>query len=195
MKRKHAGGLSQLHCFASHGWRKAQRFPWLVVAAPPYLPFRSPLPRPDRLKTGEKFLLYRWRLHLSSPPAKVYPFLATADGRARFWAKSATESGDVITFNFSNGLVAQGRILEQTPPHRFVVEYLGGTVVTFTLAADGRGGTDLTLTDSGVGAEWYAETLAGWVSVLLALKAAVDFGVDLRNHDAGRTWDQGYCDN
>jgi hypothetical protein len=32
-------------------------------------------------------------------------------------------------------------------------------------------------------------------SVLLALKAAVDFGVELRNHDLNRTWDQGYGDN
>jgi hypothetical protein len=36
---------------------------------------------------------------------------------------------------------------------------------------------------------------AGWVSVLLGLKAAADHGVDLRNHDAARTWSQGYCDN
>jgi hypothetical protein len=40
-----------------------------------------------------------------------------------------------------------------------------------------------------------AEVLPGWVSVLMALKAYVDHGVDLRNHDAARTWDQGYCDN
>ena len=57
------------------------------------------------------------------------------------------------------------------------------------------GGTELTLTDSGVpDAEWEA-TLAGWVSVLLALKAAADFGVDLRNHDARRTWEQNFVDN
>jgi uncharacterized protein YndB with AHSA1/START domain len=55
----------------------------------------------------------RWRLHLSSPPAKVYPFLAAADGRARFWAESARDSEGVITFHFPNGLTAQGRILEQ----------------------------------------------------------------------------------
>jgi hypothetical protein len=36
---------------------------------------------------------------------------------------------------------------------------------------------------------------AGWVSVLLALKAAVDFGVDLRNHDPERTWSTGFVDN
>jgi len=29
----------------------------------------------------------------------------------------------------------------------------------------------------------------------MALKAAHDFGVDLRNHDPELTWDQGYVDN
>jgi hypothetical protein len=43
--------------------------------------------------------------------------------------------------------------------------------------------------------EWHAEVNAGWVSVLMALKAAADFRVDLRNHDTRRTWSQGYCDN
>ena len=51
----------------------------------------------------------------------------------------------------------------------------------------GRGGTDLTLTETGVPSEWRKENLAGWVSVLLALKAAVDHGVDLRVHDTSRT--------
>jgi hypothetical protein len=40
-----------------------------------------------------------------------------------------------------------------------------------------------------------AETQAGWVSVLLALKGAVDYGVDLRNHDNSRTWRKGFVDN
>jgi hypothetical protein len=31
--------------------------------------------------------------------------------------------------------------------------------------------------------------------VLLALRSAADFGVDLRNHDLARTWDQGYAEN
>jgi hypothetical protein len=29
---------------------------------------------------------------------------------------------------------------------------------------------------------------------LLALKAAADFGIDLRNHDRQRTWREGYVD-
>jgi hypothetical protein len=125
----------------------------------------------------------------------VYAFIATSQGRARFWAESALESNGAIEFVFANGLTVRSRIVEQAPSERFVLEYLGGSIVTFSLAGDGRGGTDLTLTDSGVAEAWYSETLAGWVSVLLALKAAVDFGVDLRNHDPARSWEQGYCDN
>ena len=69
------------------------------------------------------------------------------------------------------------------------------SVTTFELADDGRGGTDLTLTDAGVSAEDRTEVIAGWISVLLALKAAVDFDIDLRNHDLNRTWDQGFVEN
>ncbi|HEX6386857.1 MAG TPA: SRPBCC domain-containing protein, partial [Anaerolineae bacterium] len=96
---------------------------------------------------------------------------------------------------FPDGQRWSGRILEQQPPRRFVVEYFGGSMTTFELADDGAGGTDLTLSDAGVPAADRAEVTAGWVSVLLALKAAVDFGVDLRNHDPRRTWDTGYADN
>lgn len=33
------------------------------------------------------------------------------------------------------------------------------------------------------------------MSVLLNMKAAVDFGIDLRSHDLSRTWLEGYVDN
>ena len=39
------------------------------------------------------------------------------------------------------------------------------------------------------------ELLPGWLNVLFPLKAAVDFGIDLRNHDPRRTWDQRYVDH
>ena len=29
----------------------------------------------------------------------------------------------------------------------------------------------------------------------MTLKASVDFGIDLRNHDLHRTWDDGYAEN
>lgn len=35
--------------------------------------------------------------------------------------------------------------------------------------------------------------IPGWVSLLMSMKAAVDFGVDLRNHDPERAWEQGFA--
>jgi uncharacterized protein YndB with AHSA1/START domain len=136
-----------------------------------------------------------WRLHLASPPEAVYSMLATDAGRARFWAEAAVAEAGVIAFSFPNGATWRGAILEDAPPHRFAVRYYGGSVATFDLSSDGAGGTDLRLTDAGVPVEDRMEVIAGWVSVLLALKAAIDFGVDLRNHDPHRTWDHGYADN
>ena len=42
--------------------------------------------------------------------------------------------------------------------------------------------------------EFRDELLAGWLNVLLPLKAACDFGIDLRNHDPARTWDRSFVD-
>jgi uncharacterized protein YndB with AHSA1/START domain len=137
----------------------------------------------------------RWRLHLAASPAEVYALLATDEGRARFWAESAVETDGSIDWRWPGGLSARTRVLEAVPPSRFSVEYFGGSRATFDLEEDGSGGTDLTLTDTGVRAEDWSETHAGWVSVLLALKAAADHGVDLRNHDPSRTWEDGYVDN
>jgi uncharacterized protein YndB with AHSA1/START domain len=136
----------------------------------------------------------RWRIHLTSPPEAVYEVLATDAGRARFWAESAVERDGEIEFEFANGMRWRGAVVEAEPKRRFAVEYFGGSRASFELEADGREGTDLTLVETGVPHEWEAENRAGWISVLLALKAAVDFGVDLRNHDTRRTWSQGYCD-
>lgn len=136
-----------------------------------------------------------WRLHLRSAPEQVWAMLTTDEGRARFWAESAVEANGVIHFRFPNGFQWDARILHAAPARSFAMEYIGGSVTRFALESDSAGGTELTLTDSGVpDAEWEA-TLAGWVSVLLALKAAADFGVDLRNHDARRTWEQNFVDN
>lgn len=121
--------------------------------------------------------------------------LATREGREAFWAESAPEVDGHILFRFPNGAQHRAQVLESLPCRRFSVRYFGGSVCTFELAPGPNGGTDLALTDEGVPEDWWAETHAGWVSVLLALKAAADHGVDLRNHDPKRTWDQGYADN
>ncbi|NOG47092.1 MAG: hypothetical protein HND50_17760 [Calditrichaeota bacterium] len=56
-------------------------------------------------------------------------------------------------------------------------------------------GTDLTLINENVLSKERCEVIAGWVSVLLSLKAAVDYAVDLRNHNSDRTWDDNYAGN
>jgi uncharacterized protein YndB with AHSA1/START domain len=137
----------------------------------------------------------RWRLHLNSPPVEVYRALSTDQGRAGFWAESAREEDGMIHFVFPNGLTWDGQVLRAETNREFAVRYFGGSISVFTLADDGQHGTDLNLTDSGVLAGDRVEVIAGWVSVLLALKAWVDFGIDLRGHDPDRTWDSGYVDN
>ncbi len=70
-----------------------------------------------------------------------------------------------------------------------------GTDVTFGLKPDGMGGTDMTLLVRKVPPDQKVELIAGWVNWLMTMKAAVDHGIDLRNHDSKRTWKQGYVEN
>jgi hypothetical protein len=84
-------------------------------------------------------------------------------------------------------------VLEREPPGIFALEYIGGPA-RFELTPDGAGGTDLLLTQHGIGpGEWH-EVHAGWLNVLFPLKAWLLRGVDLRNHDSTRSWDTGYAD-
>lgn len=138
----------------------------------------------------------RWRLHLRSRPDEVYAMLATDAGRARFWAERTEERGDALVWHLLNepGRI-EGRVLERVPGRKIAFEYFVGSTALFLLEPDGRGGTDLTLEARRVDARWVAEMTAGWVTVLMSLKAAVDFGVDLRNHDPARTWDQRFVDD
>ena len=137
----------------------------------------------------------RWKIHLRSSPEVVYAQLSTNEGRAAFWAESAMEQDHVIHFVFPNQAEWKGKILENVPARKFKVEYYGGSITTFDLESDGGSGTDLTVTDQGVPPEDRIEVISGWVSVLMALKASVDFGIDLRNHDPKRTWDEGFVEN
>lgn len=134
------------------------------------------------------------RVHLSSSAEKVYSFLATDSGRSTFWADSAIEENGIIYFHFSNGMEHRGKILESIPNHRFSVEYFGGSRATFELSEDIRGGTDVSITETSLPKESLAEHRAGWVTVLLSLKAAVDFSIDLRNPDPDKNWEKGYVD-
>ena len=136
----------------------------------------------------------RRKMHFASPPEKVFNALATGSGRASYWAESAPERNGQITFHILNYEPFSGRVLRCERLQVFALEYFG-TIVEFTLEGDGGGGTDLSLLAAQVDESIRMEMVAGWVSVLMAMKAAVDHGVDLRNHDPSRSWVQGYADN
>ena len=136
-----------------------------------------------------------WRVRLGAAPEVVFAALDRPDGRRRFWAQSAEEvEPGVVEFRFADGQSWRGRILERVPPSRFAITYFQDSLATFELEPDGRGGTDLRLTERGVPADAWLDNYAGWVTVLLTLKAAVDFGIDLRNGDPRCTWAAGYVD-
>ena len=135
----------------------------------------------------------RVAIHVNVPPGEVFSVLDSADGRARFWAESAIETEGTIEFRFINGWSHRGKILRREPPAVWSVDYFGGPA-SFDLRPDGLGGTDVVLTHEGIAPEELADVFAGWVSVLLPLKVWLLTGVDVRNHDPRRTWDQGYVD-
>ncbi len=136
-----------------------------------------------------------WRLHLNSAPKAVFDCWATDQGRERFWAERSSASASGFTLQFINGQSLEVEVVESRPPERFAFRYFGGSTVTISLTSDGAGGCDLHLIEEQVPPHEHHENRAGWVSVLLALKAAADFDVDLRGHDPSRSWDQGYVDN
>ena len=136
----------------------------------------------------------RWKLHCNSAPQKVFDALATDEGRASFWAESATETNNFITFTILGYEPYRSRIIKRTPPTQFCVEYFG-TTVDFRLKESDNFGTDLTMLATNVNDSIRMEMTAGWISVLMAMKAYVDHGVDLRNHDITRNWSAGFVDN
>ena len=130
---------------------------------------------------------------MAARPESVFDALDSAEGRRRFWAELAEDREGCIYFQFINGLTHKSRILGRQPSREWAIDYFGG-VARFELSPDGSGGTDLLLTYEGVDTDDWAEMHAGWLNVLFPLKGYVDHGVDLRNHDPDRTWDDGYAD-
>lgn len=135
----------------------------------------------------------RWRMHIPVPPERVFAALNSDQDRASFWAESAVQVDGRIEFRFINGYAYNSEFLERRAPEVFSIDYFGGPV-RFELSSDGDGGTDLLLTHDNVRPEEWYEVHAGWLNVLFPLKAWVVHGVDLRNHDPERTWEQGYAD-
>lgn len=136
----------------------------------------------------------QWNMHFRSSQQKVFDALATDAGRANYWAESTEEKNSHVTFHIYNYPSFTGKILAKESPRLFKLEYFG-TTVTFNLEGDGHEGTILRLRAEVPDAALREEMTAGWISVLMAMKAAVDFDVDLRNHDPAMAWAQGFADN
>ena len=99
-----------------------------------------------------------------------------------------------VHFEFINGESYAGRILGNEPPSFWSVDYFGWPV-EFRMSSDGSGGTDLEMRHLGLDSQARDQVNAGWLNVLLPMKAYVDHGVDLHNHDPSRSWDQRYVDH
>ena len=133
-----------------------------------------------------------WRVRFAAAPERVWQAWTTDRGRKRFWAERSAAGEGGFDLDFVNGERLRVEVVEAQPPERLVFRYFGGSTVTVDIAPDGAGGCDLRLRE--VDSPEPLENRAGWVSVLLACKAAVDFGIDLRSHDPGRSWDAGFVD-
>ena len=135
-----------------------------------------------------------WRAHLSSPRERVFGVWTTDAGRELFWAQRSLTRHGGFELAFVNGQTLFVEIVEALAPERFVFRYFGGSTVTLLFEETADGGCDLHLREEGVPPAEHLENCAGWVSVLLACKAAADFGIDLRSHDPGRSWEQRFVD-
>ncbi|WP_422861107.1 SRPBCC domain-containing protein [Flagellimonas sp. W118] len=135
-----------------------------------------------------------WKLQLASDPNKVFDLLTTAEGITKFWSEKVNLDGNVIHFLFPNGQTYQGQIIKSIPSKEFHLDYFN-SLVKFKLKEMENGGTDLTLSNENIPESDFYQVHAGWISVLMNLKAVADFQCDLRNHNPKKTWDQGYVDN
>ena len=134
-----------------------------------------------------------WRLSLASPRADVFGLLDTDEGRERFWAVRSREREGGFELEFPGGLTSFVEVVEREPPARLAVRYFGSDVELLLAEREDGGCLFEARCRCDDPAAW-VEMHPGWVSWLLVLKAAADFGVDLRNGSPERAWPQRYVD-
>ncbi|PWN06026.1 SRPBCC family protein [Rhodohalobacter mucosus] len=134
-----------------------------------------------------------YRICLRSPAERAFTLLTTDRGREAFWAERTEQHDSEIIFHFSNAETLRCRILESTPPHRFSLTYFNDSIVTFDIKKLPTE-TMLQMRETHLSPSDEYQNRAGWVSVLLNLKAQADHGIDLRNHNPDYTWLEGYID-
>ena len=136
----------------------------------------------------------RWKVSLSASIEQVYELLTTDAGRERFWSEASYRSGTRIELRFPDGSSCTADVVREDPPRSFALRYFG-TLTTFDLAAVTGNCTVLEVRAHDVPPPDQPDVAAGWVSVLLCLKAHLNAGIDLRNHTASRSWQEGFVDN
>jgi uncharacterized protein YndB with AHSA1/START domain len=142
------------------------------------------------IEVGE---LIVWRLSLASPPERVFELLDTDRGRERFWAVRSRERERGFELEFPGGLTSFVEVVEREHPARLALRYFGSEVELLLAEHEGGGCLFEVRCRCDDPAAW-VEMHPGWVSWLLVLKAAADFGVDLRNGSPERAWPQRYVD-
>jgi len=133
-----------------------------------------------------------WKINLSSSPQKVFSFWTTDEGREEFWAEKSIKDDNFFNIMFFDGSTTEVLVISEKMP-KIELIFLR-TILTITLNDDGNGGTDLLLNNKNIPAEDYESLSNKWISTLLNLKAVCDFGVDLRNKDNTKNYDNGYID-
>jgi hypothetical protein len=143
-----------------------------------------------RFTPGEPIV---WRVSLASAAEDVFALLDTDDGRERHWARRSRATPDGFALEFAGGLTEDVAVLERVPPTHMRIRYFGSeTDLVLTPGDDGGCVLEVRCRCNEVG-EWM-EFFPGWVSWLLVLKAAADFGADLRNGLSQRTWNELFVD-
>jgi hypothetical protein len=143
-----------------------------------------------RFTPGEPIV---WRVSLRSSADEVFSLLDTDAGRERHWARRSQSTPDGFDLEFAGGLTEHVTVLEREPPARLRIRYFGSEA-DLVLTPFDEGGCVLEVTcRCDDGGEWM-EFFPGWVSWLLVLKAAADYGIDLRGGSPGRGWNELYVD-
>ena len=123
----------------------------------------------------------------------MFELLDTDEGRERFWAVRSHAAGDGFDLEFPQGLNGRVEVIDRQAPRRMAIRYFGSEAV-FELARREDGGCLFQVTCRCDDPKAWLEFYPGWVSWLLVLKGAADFGIDLRNGSPERAWDQRYVD-
>jgi len=154
----------------------------------------APAPAPESQEEALPETGLRCRVRLRSDRETVWWYLDSPEGRAAFWAQAADERDNAIHFAFAGGDSLEAPILERRPPECLALRYFGGSPVRITLDPWPGGGTCLTVTEPDPPAAEREDQARGWIAWALMLKAAADYGIDLRNQDPQAGWREGFAD-